>query len=59
MGQTKLSNRQIEGGLDGWIPAEQTWAYTSADASTFVITVPSGAATYGSTSVIKLVCAYL
>lgn len=44
MATTTLKMRQISGGLDGWIPAEQTWAYASADAPTFVITVPSGAA---------------
>lgn len=40
MGQTKIANRQIAGGLDGWIPAEETWTYASAT----TITVPSGAA---------------
>jgi len=40
MGQTLIANRQISGGLDGWIPAEQTWTYASAT----TITVPSGAA---------------
>lgn len=40
MAQTKIKYRQVEGGLDGWIPAEQTWAYASAT----TITVPSGAA---------------
>ena len=40
MGQTTIKNRQISGGLDGWIPAEQTWTYASAT----TITVPSGAA---------------
>lgn len=40
MAQTKIKPRQLEGGLDGWIPAEQTWTYASAT----TITVPSGAA---------------
>lgn len=40
MGQTKIANRQIAGGLDGWIPAGETWTYASAT----TITVPSGAA---------------
>lgn len=40
MAQTTVKMRQIAGGLDGWIPAEQTWAYASAS----TITVPSGAA---------------
>lgn len=40
MGQTTLKYRQIAGGLDGWIPAGETWAYASAT----TITVPSGAA---------------
>jgi len=40
MAQTTLKYRQIAGGLDGWIPAEQTWTYASAT----TITVPSGAA---------------
>lgn len=40
MAQTTLKQRQIAGGLDGWIPAEQTWTYASAT----TITVPSGAA---------------
>jgi hypothetical protein len=40
MAQTKIKPRQIAGGLDGWIPAEQTWTYASAT----TITVPSGAA---------------
>jgi hypothetical protein len=44
MAQTKIRQAQISGGLDGWIPAEETWTYASADAPTFVITVPSGAA---------------
>lgn len=40
MAQTTVKMRQIAGGLDGWIPAEQTWTYASAT----TITVPSGAA---------------
>lgn len=40
MAQTKIKYRQVEGGLDGWIPAEETWTYASAT----TITVPSGAA---------------
>lgn len=40
MAQTTVKMRQIAGGLDGWIPAEQTWTYASAS----TITVPSGAA---------------
>lgn len=40
MANTTIKQRQIAGGLDGWIPAEQTWAYASAS----TITVPSGAA---------------
>ena len=40
MAQSKIKQRQIAGGLDGWIPAEQTWTYASAT----TITVPSGAA---------------
>lgn len=39
MAQATIKQRQIAGGLDGWIPAEQTWAYASAT----TITVPSGA----------------
>lgn len=30
---------------DGWMPAEETWTYASADAPTYVITVPSDATT--------------
>jgi len=30
--------------VDGWAPATGSWTYASADAPTFVITVPSGAA---------------
>jgi hypothetical protein len=40
MASTTLKMRQIAGGLDGWIPAEETWTYASAT----TITVPSGAA---------------
>ena len=40
MAQTKIKPRQLEGGLDSWIPAEETWTYASAT----TITVPSGAA---------------
>lgn len=40
MAQTKISKRQIAGGLDGWISAGETWTYASAT----TITVPSGAA---------------
>ena len=36
MAQTKISNRQISGGLDGWIPAEETWTYASADGATLI-----------------------
>lgn len=39
MGQTLIKNKQIAGGLDGWIPAGETWTY----ASETTITVPSGA----------------
>lgn len=39
-----LTSPLFSGSLDGWISAEETWAYASADAPTFVITVPSGAA---------------
>ena len=35
MAQTKIKQRQISGGLDGWIPAEETWTYASA--TTFTI----------------------
>lgn len=35
MANTKIAQRQISGGLDGWIPAEETWTYASA--STFTI----------------------
>lgn len=35
MAQTTLKQRQIAGGLDGWIPAEETWTYASA--TTFTI----------------------
>jgi len=35
MAQTTLKYRQIAGGLDGWIPAEETWTYASA--TTFTI----------------------
>lgn len=31
-------------GWDGWMPANETWTYASADDPTFTITVPSGAA---------------
>jgi hypothetical protein len=40
MANTTIKQRQIAGGLDGWIPAEETWSYASAT----TITVPSGAA---------------
>ena len=39
MAQTKISNRQIAGGLDGWIPAEETWTYASADDPTYTFTI--------------------
>lgn len=39
MAQTTLKQRQIAGGLDGWIPAEETWTYASADDPTFTFTV--------------------
>ena len=35
MAQTTIKQRQIAGGLDGWIPAEETWTYASA--TTFTI----------------------
>jgi hypothetical protein len=41
--------------LTGWIPVADSWAYASADAPTFTITVPSGAASiYGVGMRIKL-----
>ena len=45
MGQTTLKQRQISGGLDGWIPAEQTWTYASADSPTFTFTVAADVTT--------------
>lgn len=39
MGQTTIKQRQIAGGLDGWIPAEETWTYASADDPTYTFTV--------------------
>lgn len=39
MAQTLISNRQIAGGLDGWIPAGETWTYASADSPTFTFTI--------------------
>lgn len=39
MAQTTIKQRQIAGGLDGWIPAEETWIYASADDPTFTFTV--------------------
>lgn len=41
MGQ-KLKLDQID--PSGWIPVSDAWVYASADAPTFTITVPSGAA---------------
>ena len=38
------SNEITQTFLDGWIPVSGSWAYASADAPTFTITVPSGAA---------------
>jgi len=43
MAETLLRSQQAFGG-DGWQPAKGSWSYASADAPTFVITVPSGAA---------------
>lgn len=37
--QTKIKQSQISGGLDGWIPAEETWTYASADDPTFTFTI--------------------
>ncbi len=55
MGQTKIANRQISGGLDGWIPAEQTWTYASADDPTFTFTVAADVTTkYSAGMKIKL-----
>lgn len=45
MGQTQIKNRQISGGLDGWIPAEKTWTYASADDPTFTFTVAADVTT--------------
>lgn len=39
MSQTTIKNRQIAGGLDGWIPAEETWTYASADDPTYTFTI--------------------
>ena len=42
-------------GVDGWIPVSVSWTYASADAPTFTITVPTGAASlYGVGDRIKL-----
>jgi hypothetical protein len=55
MGQTTLKQRQIAGGLDGWIPAEETWTYASADDPTFTFTVAADVTTkYSAGMKIKL-----
>ena len=36
MAQATLKQRQIAGGLDGWLPAEETWTYASADGATLI-----------------------
>ena len=40
-----LTSPLFQGTVDGWINANETWTYASADAPTFVITVPSDATT--------------
>ena len=55
MAQTTLKQRQIAGGLDGWIPAGETWTYASADDPTFTFTVASDVTTkYSAGMKIKL-----
>lgn len=42
---TQVKRNQIDTDIiNGWISANEAWTYASADAPTFVITVPSGAA---------------
>lgn len=43
MTPTRLTSRQMR--ETGWNPADESWAYASADAPTYVITVPSDATT--------------
>ena len=43
MGQTKLKRKQFYD--DGWIPANETWAYASADDPTYTFTIASFDAT--------------
>jgi hypothetical protein len=55
MAQTTLKQRQIAGGLDGWIPAGETWTYASADDPTFTFTVAADVTTkYSAGMKIKL-----
>lgn len=55
MAQTTIKQRQIAGGLDGWIPAEETWTYASADDPTFTFTVAADVTTkYSAGMKIKL-----
>ena len=50
-----LTSPILQGTIDGWIAATDSWTYASADAPTFVITVPTGAASiYGVGDRIKL-----
>ena len=39
MGQTKIKNKQIAGGLDGWIPISATCTYQGADDPTYTMYV--------------------
>lgn len=45
MAQTTIKQRQVSGGLDGWIPAEETWTYASADDPTYTFTVAADVTT--------------
>lgn len=43
MTETRLTSRQMR--ETGWNPADESWSYASADAPTYVITVPTDATT--------------
>lgn len=69
---TQVKRNQLDTDIiNGWIAANEAWTYASADAPTFVITVPSGAASKyngggtlyidgaSTTTAVNAVCAYL